>query len=86
VARYGGDEFLLMMPDTGREGAEALLERLKCKVKEAKLPPSVSVGLDFGVASFPEDGMSFASVVQIADQRLYASKTAQQSVSAGRGR
>lgn len=89
VARYGGDEFLLMMPNTDREGAEALLERLRRKARDTgfpSVPPSVSVGLDFGVASFPEDGMSFASVVQIADQRLYASKAAQQSVSVERGR
>lgn len=89
VARYGGDEFLLMMPDTDRKGAEALLERLRRKVRDTRfpsVPSSVSVGLDFGVASFPEDGMSFTSVMQIADQRLYASKPARQFVPVERGR
>jgi len=88
VARYGGDEFLLMMPDTDRKGAEALLERLRRKARNTRfpsVPSSISVGLDFGVASFPEDGMSFASIMKIADQRLYASKPARQVVPLERG-
>ncbi|MGC9490614.1 MAG: GAF domain-containing protein [Thermovirgaceae bacterium] len=84
VARYGGDEFLLLMPAAGRNEAETVLSRLREDIRSAFLqgvPSSVFVGLDYGVASFPEDGAGLKAVMETADQRLYVCKAERQTAS-----
>ncbi len=84
VARYGGDEFLVLMPATGRSEAETILSRLSEGIRSSPLqgvPSSVFVGLDYGVASFPEDGAGLKAVMETADQRLYVAKAGRQTAS-----
>lgn len=82
VARYGGDEFLVLMPAAGRNEAETVLSRLREDIRNTPLhgvPSSVFVGLDYGVATFPEDGAGLKDVMETADRRLYLSKASRQS-------
>ncbi len=78
VARYGGDEFVLLLPETTADGAEKLGERIRQRVEVAMLStPSQSVGttVSVGIASYPEHASDLESMIERADQALYASKT-----------
>jgi diguanylate cyclase (GGDEF)-like protein len=65
--RWGGDEFVLLLPSITPEGAEHALTRLR---NDAKL--SISAG----VAEIPEDGSSLSGLIKVADRRLYLAKRA----------
>lgn len=77
VGRYGGEEFLALLPETARaqaaEAAERIRERLQA---EAFLPAGepVPVTLSIGVAEFPQDGETPEAVVATADAALYRAK------------
>src|SRR3954449_6649621 len=73
VARIGGEEFALLLPDTEQHAAYLLAERLRRAVKEPGADgelPSVS----FGVASFPSHAADAEALMHAADQALYAAK------------
>lgn len=74
--RYGGDEFGMILPETPKEGAMDVAERVrgrfikKCKLNDRRIRLSLSIGL----ASFPEDGKDENSLIGAADRRMYHSK------------
>jgi len=68
VVRYGGEEFLLVLPSTGLDAAVILVERIRSAVKE-KTPVTFSAG----IATHRED-LSFDQLVEKADQSLYVAK------------
>ena len=75
VARYGGDEFAVIMPQTGPEGAWALAERIAKGVSEVQ-PEGLRdlVTVSIGIASFPRDASTAEGLVDAADKALYRSK------------
>lgn len=82
--RIGGDEFALVLPQTDLAQASALSKRIGVVFSEMLRPLnlSVSVGIDHGVATFPQDGDQREQLVRIADQRLYHFKHAGQEEAA----
>ena len=79
IVRYGGEEFLLLLPETGREGACVFAERLRRAVEEHPFPgresqPSGKLTLSLGVATFPESGETSTELLDNADKALYQSK------------
>src|SRR3954466_1501335 len=73
VARIGGEEFALLLPDTEQHAAYLLAERLRRAVKEPGVDgelPSVS----FGGAGFPTHAPDAGALMHAADQALYAAK------------
>jgi diguanylate cyclase (GGDEF)-like protein len=73
VARFGGDEFCVLAPETDQRGTE----RLAAKVTQAVRDVSVgmeSVAGSVGVAVFPDDGTSALELMHAADERLLAAK------------
>jgi diguanylate cyclase (GGDEF)-like protein/putative nucleotidyltransferase with HDIG domain len=74
VARLGGEEFALILPETGVQPALLLAERLRTAVKEAFADEQVSLTVSFGVATFPEHGKSRQDLLGAADDALYAAK------------
>jgi diguanylate cyclase (GGDEF)-like protein len=73
VARFGGDEFCVLAPETDEGGSERLAAKVTRAVRD------VSAGLDavagsVGVAIFPTDGRSAAGLMQAADERLLEAK------------
>jgi diguanylate cyclase (GGDEF)-like protein len=75
--RIGGDEFALLLPQTDSEQAMALARRLRAAFSEQIEPMrlGVAVGLDYGVAVYPEDGGQKEALLGVADERLYQWKT-----------
>jgi diguanylate cyclase (GGDEF)-like protein len=77
VGRWGGDEFLAILPGTDFAGAQAFLSRVRQALRAVRLPGGqvVSVDLAEGVATRDEAG-SLAAALETADQRLVARKQA----------
>ncbi len=71
--RWGGDEFVLVLPNTDMISALAVLERVREKIAEIPLSGRAAAALDlhYGVASYPNDGKSTDFLLKVADLRLY---------------
>jgi diguanylate cyclase (GGDEF)-like protein len=76
VARYGGDEFIILMPETGIEQAQALAERLRVWVATDPTLEEHHITGSFGVASFPVHGFSIEDLIRVADAGMYVAKKA----------
>jgi diguanylate cyclase (GGDEF)-like protein len=72
VARFGGDEFAVILPEVSEDGARHLAARITERLAaDAEHPPlSVSIGLAF----YPEDGVSAEKLLSAADRELYRMK------------
>jgi diguanylate cyclase (GGDEF)-like protein len=86
LGRYGGDEFLLVLPETTLDGALALVERLQERLRHTVVggPPlhagadpgeiGIPLQLSAGIALYPSDGLQRHELIALADGALYASK------------
>jgi diguanylate cyclase (GGDEF)-like protein len=79
VARYGGEEFAIILPRTAKADAGVLADRIREQIADSKFPdrevqPDGRVTCSFGLAAFPEDGATASTVLERADQALYAAK------------
>ena len=76
--RIGGDEFALLLPQTDAEQALALSRRVETVFGEMVQPLqlAISVSMDHGVATFPQDGEHADQLIRVADERLYRLKHA----------
>jgi diguanylate cyclase (GGDEF)-like protein len=74
VARYGGDEFIVLMPETGSEQAQVLAERLRQWLASDPMLNEHHITGSFGVASFPMHGFSIEDIIRVADAGMYVSK------------
>jgi diguanylate cyclase (GGDEF)-like protein len=76
VAKYGGDEFLVILPHTGQRGAERLAERLREAVAGATFPNLEPGGMtiSIGLAVYPDDGVVSEALVAAADAALFRAK------------
>jgi diguanylate cyclase (GGDEF)-like protein len=71
-ARYGGDEFALVLPETTARGAEQTASRIRERVANDDELPRISVSV--GAAVFPEDGDTIEALLSGADRSLYEMK------------
>jgi diguanylate cyclase (GGDEF)-like protein len=78
AARYGGDEFALVLPEAGREIAARVVGRVRERLAAEAEPPALSVSA--GVAAFPEDGDTPEKLLAAADRALYRMKNRGTSV------
>ena len=76
VARYGGDEFVILMPETGAEQAQILSERLRLWLATDPMLNERHITGSFGVGTFPVHGASMEEVIRVADAGMYVSKRA----------
>ena len=85
--RIGGDEFALLLPQTDAEQGLALSRRVETVFAEMLRPLqlSVSVSMDHGVATFPQDGEQVDQLIRVADERLYRLKHANHGKSGNGG-
>ena len=83
LIRYGGEEFVCILPLTDKQVAQEIAERIRVKVIEASKSianaaeqPRGFVSLSLGVATFPVDSREKDELLEIADQRMYRAKRA----------
>jgi diguanylate cyclase (GGDEF)-like protein/putative nucleotidyltransferase with HDIG domain len=79
LGRFGGEEFLVLLPETDGQGARTVAERLRAAVAAAPLAAQaveggIAVTVSIGVASYPADGASGSEVRGRADQAMYWAK------------
>ncbi len=75
VCRYGGEEFAILVPETGGPSALAVAEKLRHIVENWNFPGvPCPVTVSAGVASFPQDGRTRDELMKAADDALYAAK------------
>jgi diguanylate cyclase (GGDEF)-like protein len=79
VGRYGGDEFLLVLPETSRGGAEELAERIRDTVQKEEIAVAggkpITTTLSLGIAHFSDGGEAYVQeLIDRADKALYTSK------------
>ena len=71
--RWGGDEFVVVLPNTDLFSAFRVAERIRRKVSSSALPgrPGFTLGMHYGIASYPTDGRTADFLLKVADLRLY---------------
>src|SRR5579872_1631525 len=75
-ARFGGDEFVLLLPDVTKRTAVQVAERIRSHVSEIVLRGDARLTVSIGVATMPEDGETAEAVVEGADRAAYEAKHA----------
>jgi diguanylate cyclase (GGDEF)-like protein len=76
---YGGDEFVLVLPGTGKEGALDYAQRIRARMKETTYLASkgleVHMSASFGIATYPDDAADRESLLALADEAMFRIKT-----------
>ncbi|OGN95482.1 MAG: hypothetical protein A2Z77_07190 [Chloroflexi bacterium RBG_13_51_36] len=72
--RYGGDEFVVILPQTARDAAYVVAERVLRQIAEEMEKRAIAVTSSIGLASYPADGMLSGELVDMADTALYHAK------------
>ena len=77
VARFGGEEFIILCEETDREGAMLLAERIREELQQTTFQTpkgELSVTCSIGIATFPDAGTDWDTLFKAADEALYVSK------------
>ena len=86
MGRYGGDEFLVLMPETDREGAQLVGDRLISAIRAVSFVPApkndkagteanpIPVRLSVGISTYPYDSATRLELISLADTAMYRSK------------
>ncbi len=77
LAKYGGDEFVVILPQTPRAGASTLAERIRAAVEAHAFPgegEGMKITTSIGISQFPEDGETTREILEAADNQLYSAK------------
>ena len=80
VARLGGEEFALLLPETSLEAATLKMESIRTTIRDLRISlpngSDVNVTVSAGIAAWPDDGAGVLKLLQVADERLLAGKRA----------
>lgn len=75
VGRYGGEEFIILLPETDAQSAYKVAEKIRKHVENRKmLGEDMSLTVSLGVSTYPKDGANEEELIERADQALYYSK------------
>ncbi len=73
--RYGGEEFLVLLPGADHEGALEVSEKLRCAIEALEFQQiELKATASFGIASYPLDALDADALIRMADRALYAAK------------
>jgi len=77
VSRYGGEEFSILLPETGKEGAMRVAERLRRRIEHSIIKAydeSLKLTISIGISCFPSDAKDSNTLIDKADTALYEAK------------
>lgn len=78
LARFGGDEFIILFPETANDLANQVAKKLQKRVAQCQIPIAPNkietLTVSYGLATFPDDSNLISKLIELADNRLYASK------------
>lgn len=84
VARYGGDEYIVVLTDTNSKGAMIVAERIRQMVEDYTFTESegfpIKLTVSIGVASYPEHGVSKVDLLHLADEAMYKGKFGRKNI------
>ena len=72
--RYGGEEFLIILPETDLLLAEHIAEKLRSRLEQTISPTGQPITISAGIAGFPNDAITLNKLINLADQCLYQAK------------
>ena len=71
IGRYGGDEFVIVLPGTSQHHALQIAERFRKTIEQTDAPHYT---ISIGIATYPRDGITVKALIEAADAGLYKSK------------
>ena len=74
ISRYGGEEFVFLLPEADKEEAYTVSERLRKKLSELQLGDLPRITISLGIASYPDDSDDIDRLIKKADAALYTAK------------
>ena len=79
LSRYGGDEFVMILPELDKIQSKSLAEKLcqvigKTKIPRKKYAPNINLTVSLGISTYPDDGHSEDELIKKADEALYQAK------------
>ncbi len=74
IFRYGGDEFIILLPDTDSDGAIVVVERVRKNIEEEMKIKKIPLTCSFGLASWPKDGVRGSEIMEAADTAAFLAK------------
>jgi diguanylate cyclase (GGDEF)-like protein len=78
VGRYGGEEFVVLLPETPSGGARVVAEKIRTAIRDQPFvgvsAEPVAVTVSLGIATYPEDGASAEELIRRADEAMYRAK------------
>jgi diguanylate cyclase (GGDEF)-like protein len=74
IGRYGGEEFVMLIPDADKEAAFCLAERLREELGKVDLEDLPTITISLGIATYPSDGADIEELIKKADAAMYAAK------------
>jgi diguanylate cyclase (GGDEF)-like protein len=74
ISRYGGEEFVILLPEADKEEAYTVSERLRKKLCELEIDDLPKLSISLGISSYPEDGGDIEMLIKKADAAMYAAK------------
>jgi diguanylate cyclase (GGDEF)-like protein len=82
-ARYGGDEFVIVLPQTDGEPARVLADKLRSLIEEHTFLQEEGInarlGVSLGVATYPEEAKTKEELIRLADKRMYEDKASRKT-------
>ena len=74
LARFGGEEFVVILPQITAEDAQSCAERLRRAIENLEIPEAGQITASFGIAVYPETAETMPELLKSADQALYRAK------------
>lgn len=75
AARFGGEEIVILLPETSKEGAAIKAERLRAAVEQSGFPGERQIRISIGLAGFPDDAGTSSDLVRSAERALEIAKS-----------
>lgn len=80
LARWGGDEFLVLFVNRDKESAKQLIERIHETIEASVRENKIDITLSIGISLYPDDTNSLLELIALADERMYKMKNLTKSI------